>query len=146
MGYSFLITAREGLEAGLIVAIVLGYLARTDQRRYWPHILLGTALALVGSVAVGAALEATASELSGKAQEAFEGGAMLFAVAVLTSMIFWMKRQASTMGAHMRQRVDVAIRSGAAPAPDWRSPQLWPGWCTPGARGYHCGASSTSPV
>jgi len=114
MGYSFLITAREGLEAGLIVAIVLGYLARTDQRRYWPHILLGTALALVGSVAVGAALEATASELSGKAQEAFEGGAMLFAVAVLTSMIFWMKRQASTMGAHMRQRVDVAIRSGSA--------------------------------
>src|SRR3972149_1429362 len=114
MGYSFLITAREGLEAGLIVAIVLGYLARTDQRRHWPHIRLGTALSLVGRVAVGAALEATASELSGKAQEAFEGGAMLFAVAVLTSMIFWMKRQASTMGAHMRQRVDVAIRSSSA--------------------------------
>ena len=113
MGYSFLITWREGLEAGLIVAIVLSYLARTDQRRYWPHILLGTFLAFAGSVALGAALEATATSLSGTAQEAFEGGAMLFAVLVLTAMIFWMKsgmaivtgQPATQAGSgHIRQR------------------------------------------
>ena len=114
MAYSLLITWREGLEAGLIIAIVLSYLARIDQRRYWLHVWLGTGVALLGSLAAGVALEATATRLSGTAQEAMEGGGMLFAVAVLTSMIFWMKRQAATIGAHLRQQVDVALRTGSA--------------------------------
>lgn len=114
MAYSLLVTWREGLEAGLIIAIVLSYLARIDQRRYWLHIWLGAASAFGGSLAVGLVLEATATSLSGTALEAFEGSAMLLAVLVLTSMIFWMKRQAASIGAHLRQRVELALRSGSA--------------------------------
>jgi high-affinity iron transporter len=114
MAYSLLITVREGLEAGLIVAIILSYLARTDQRRYWRQVWLGVGVAFLGSIAAGAILELTATQLSGTVQEAFEGGAMLFAVVVLTGMIFWMKRQAATIGRELRSHVDVAIRGGSA--------------------------------
>ena len=114
MAYSLLVTLREGLEAGLILAITLSYLARIDQKRYWLHIWLGAAAAFIGSLVAGIALEATATTLSGRMLEALEGGAMLLAVVVLTSMIFWMKGQAATIGAHLRRQVDVALRSGSA--------------------------------
>ena len=114
MAYSLLVTVREGLEAGLIIAIILSYLTRIDERRYWRHIWLGAALAFAGSLAAGIVLEVTATSLSGQAMEAMEGGAMLLAVVVLTAMIIWMKRQAASIGANLRQRVDLALRSGSA--------------------------------
>jgi high-affinity iron transporter len=114
VAYSFLITWREGLEAGLILAITLSYLAHIDQKRYWLPIWLGAAFAFLGSLVAGIVLEATATSLSGEALEGFEGGAMLLAVAVLTTMIFWMKSQAASIGAYLRQQVDVALRSGSA--------------------------------
>ncbi len=113
MAYSLLITSREGLEAGLILAIVLSYLARTDQRRHWRPVWLGATAAFAASLALGGILELTATSLSGAALEAFEGSAMLFAVAVLTGMIFWMKRQAATIGRELRARVDAALRTGS---------------------------------
>ena len=116
MAYSLLITSREGLEAGLILAIVLSYLARTDQRQHWRPVWLGAAAAFAASLALGGILELTATSLSGAALEAFEGSAMLFAVAVLTAMIFWMKRQAATIGRELRARVDAALREGSASA------------------------------
>jgi high-affinity iron transporter len=114
MAYSLLITSREGLEAGLILAIVLSYLARTDQRMHWRPVWLGSAAAFLGSLALGGILELTATSLSGAALAAFEGSAMLFAAAVLTGMIFWMKRQAATIGRELRARVDAALRTGSA--------------------------------
>ena len=114
MAYSLLITAREGLEAGLILAIVLSYLARTEQRQHWRPVWLGAAATFLGSLALGGILELTATSLSGAALAAFEGSAMLFAVAVLTGMIFWMKRQAATIGRELRAKVDAALRGGSA--------------------------------
>ncbi|MDO8530587.1 MAG: FTR1 family protein [Dehalococcoidia bacterium] len=113
MVYSLFVSLREGLEAFLIIAIVLGYLNRIGQRRYFTHVWLGAALAFLGTIAVWAGLELTASKLSGPALEAFEGGATLLAVVVLTSMTLWMKRQAADMGSHLRSQVDVALRSGS---------------------------------
>jgi high-affinity iron transporter len=114
MLYSLLITSREGLEAGLIIAIVLSYLSRMDQRRYWRPVWWGVGLAFFGSVAAGVILEATANELSGATLDAMEGSAMFLAVVVLTTMIFWMRRQAATIGRHLRAQVDVAISTGSA--------------------------------
>src|SRR3989304_6491148 len=113
MAYPLLIPSRGGLEAGLILAIVLSYLARTEQRQHWRPVWLGAAAAFVASLALGGILELTATSLSGPALEAFEGSAMLFAVAVLTGMIFWMKRQAATIGRELRARVDAALRTGS---------------------------------
>ena len=109
-----LVTTREGLEASLIVGIVLGYLAKTENRRYFRTIWLGTAAAVAASVVTGAALFFTVGELEGRAEQIFEGIAMLSAVAVLTWMIFWMRKQAVNIKRELEARLASAIAAGSA--------------------------------
>jgi high-affinity iron transporter len=109
-----LVTTREGLEASLIVGIVLGYLAKTENRRYFGHIWLGTAAAVALSVITGAALFFTVGELEGRSEQIFEGIAMLSAVAVLTWMIFWMRKQAVNIKRELEARLAHAIAAGSA--------------------------------
>jgi high-affinity iron transporter len=116
MVFSFLVSLREGVEIALIVAIVLGYLTRTGRGAYARQVWLGVGIAALLCVALGALLEFTAASLSGQVLEAFEGFTMLFAVAVLTWMIFWMKRQAAGIGRQLRDQVDAAVRVGSPSA------------------------------
>lgn len=113
MLFSFLVTLREGFEIALIVAIVLGYLARTGNRRHFRPVWAGVGGAALVTFTIGAVLRVTASELSGQAQEAFEGGTMLLAVVVLTWMVFWMRRQAASLGGELRAHLDVALERGS---------------------------------
>ncbi len=88
-----LITLREGLEAALIVGIVLGVLrkmGRTDRSRY---VWAGVAAAVAASVVAGLAFNALGVAFEGRGEAIFEGVAMLLAAGVLTWMIFWMQRQ-----------------------------------------------------
>ena len=113
MGAAFLITLREGLEAALIVAIVMAYLRQLGQTRQFGAVFAG-ALAGVGvSIVAGTAIYLAVGELEGRAEEITEGIIALVAVAVLTWMIFWMRRQARTMGRELRERVDQALATGA---------------------------------
>ena len=109
-----LLTTREGLEASLIVGIVLAYLAKTDNREHARSIWLGTAAAVAASVLTGAALFFTVGELEGRAEQIFEGVAMLSAVAVLTWMIFWMRKQAVNIKRELEARLETAIAAGSA--------------------------------
>ncbi|MBD0291442.1 MAG: FTR1 family protein [Thermoleophilia bacterium] len=109
-----LLTTREGLEASLIVSIVLAYLAKTDNRRHFGVIWAGTAAAVAVSVVTGAALFFTVGELEGRAEQIFEGFAMLSAVAVLTWMIFWMRKQAVNIKRELEARLEGAIVAGSA--------------------------------
>lgn len=113
MLFSFLVSLREGVEIALILAIVLGYLARTDNRAHFRPVWLGAAAAAVFSLGFAAVLQLTATELSGAALEAFEGITMLAAVVVLTWMVFWTRRQAASLGGELRGRVDAAVRGGS---------------------------------
>jgi high-affinity iron transporter len=108
------VTTREGLEASLIVGIVLGYLAKTENRRYFRTIWLGTAAAILASLVTGAALFFTVGELEGRSEQIFEGIAMLSAVAVLTWMIFWMRKQAVNIKRELEERLAHAIAAGSA--------------------------------
>lgn len=116
MGYSFLITLREGIEAALILAIILGYLARTGRRQHWRPVWFGAGAAGAGSLAAAVALHLLAVELPGRLQEAIEGFGMLLATAILTWMVFWMRAQSRTIGAELRARVDAALSTGSATA------------------------------
>jgi high-affinity iron transporter len=109
-----LVTTREGLEASLIVGIVLAYLAKTENRRYFRLIWLGTAAAVAASIATGAALFFSVGELEGRAEQIFEGFAMLSAVAVLTWMIFWMRKQAANIKRELEAKLASAIAAGSA--------------------------------
>ena len=98
---SLLITLREGLEAALIIGIILAYLARTSNRQGFKSIWLGTALAVLVSLVSGGGIYLLAEEFSGRAEEVFEGIAMFVAVGVLTWMIFWMRKQAVNIKTHL---------------------------------------------
>jgi high-affinity iron transporter len=111
---SFLITLREGLEAALIIGIVLAYLSRTDNRRGYKHVWIGTGIGIAVSLLVGGIIYLTARELSGRAEEIFEGSVMFLAVAVLTWMIFWMRKQAVNIRGHLYAQVKTAMDSGSS--------------------------------
>jgi len=111
---SFVITLREGLEASLIIGIVLAYLVRTGNRQGIKPVWLGTALAVVASLGVGAAIYIFVGELTGRAEELFEGSAMFLAVGVLTWMIFWMQKQAVNVRAHLHAQIRSALASDSA--------------------------------
>jgi high-affinity iron transporter len=74
----------------------------------------GTAAAILASIASGAALFFTVGELEGRAEQIFEGTAMFSAVAVLTWMIFWMRRQAANIKKELEARLAGAIAAGSA--------------------------------
>jgi len=110
---SFLIVLREGFEATLLVAIVLAYLVkigRGDERR---GVWYGVAAAAALSALAGAAMFTVSASLKGDAGEIFKGAAMWTAVAVLTYMILWMRRQARTVAADLRRGVDEAVAKGS---------------------------------
>ena len=114
MSSSFLITLREGLEAGLIVAIILAYLKSSGQKPHFRTVLIAAVAAVAVSLSVGAAIFALAGEFSGRSAEAFEGAAMLVAVGVLSWMIMWMKRQAAGIKKTLETDVAQAIGVGSA--------------------------------
>jgi len=111
---SLLITLREGLEAALIIGIILAYLARIGSRQSFKPVWLGTSLAVLVSLIAGAAIYLLAGELSGQAEEIFEGLAMFVAAGVLTWMIFWMRKQAVNIKAHLHAQIQSALTSGSS--------------------------------
>ncbi len=100
---------REGIEAALIVGIVAGYLARTGRRAWLPALWVGVALACAVSLAAGAALDIVAGELPQRGQELFEAAVGLIAAAMLTSMVFWMRKAAGSIKGELQQGVDAAF-------------------------------------
>lgn len=116
MAFSFLVTLREGVEMSLVVAILLGYLRSLDQRRQFRAVWVGVAVAAAACLVVAFALEVVSRELNGRVVEAFEGFTMIFAVAILSGMALWMRRQAAGMSRELRSDVDRAIGRGSMTA------------------------------
>ncbi|MFF7990753.1 iron uptake transporter permease EfeU [Kitasatospora xanthocidica] len=110
---SFLIGLREGLEAGLIVSILVATLVRAGQKARLPQLWTGVAAALALSLSFGAVLTFTAANLSGHAQEAFGGVLSLIAVGFVTAMVFWMRRSARTLSAELKEKVQASLTMGA---------------------------------
>lgn len=107
---TFVIFLREGIEASMIVAIVLAYLDRTGNRRYFKEVLLGCGLAVLLATAGGVVAYFTIREYAGsRLQTIFETVTYLLAAAVLTYMTIWMRRHARTMSSDLRERTDRAL-------------------------------------
>ncbi len=113
---AFLVMLREGVEAALIVAILLAYLdrmRRTSERRW---VWAGTLSAVAVSLAVGMILWVTIGGLEGTAEKLTEGLIAFVAAGLLTWMIFWMGKQARTIRRALEAQVDTALAAGGTVA------------------------------
>ena len=117
MDFGFLTTGlltglREGVEAALIVSIILAYLAKTGNQRHFGKIWLGAGAAVALSVAIGLVLFVTIGGFEEPAEQIFEGFAMLIAASVVTWMLFWMRRTAANIKGELQAGVDRALVEG----------------------------------
>jgi high-affinity iron transporter len=107
---TLVIFLREGIEASMIVAILLAYLDRLGRREYFRDVFLGVGAALLLATGGGVAAYLTIRSYDGsRVQTIFETGTFILAAAVLTYMTFWMRNHARSISSELRSKADAAI-------------------------------------
>jgi high-affinity iron transporter len=105
---------REGVEAALIVAIVLAYLHRTGNGGQSGKVWIGASVAVVLSAVLGIAIYSSVGAFEEPYEQIFEGLTMLLAAAVVTWMLFWMRRQSAGIRGELHSSVDRVLVAGGA--------------------------------
>lgn len=109
----FLLAFRETLEAALITTLILAYLKRTGKSPLSRYVWYGVSLAMAASIVFGASIWFVYGGLTGQTKALFEGVAALFAVIVLSSMIYWMATKGKKLKIEVERRVEAYVTSGA---------------------------------
>jgi high-affinity iron transporter len=112
---NFLIGLREGLEAALVVSILITYLVRTNRTKSIKFVWIGVLSAILVSLALGALLTFTTTSLTAipHAEEIFAGSMSVLAVALVTWMIVWMRNAGKKMNAELEGKLETAVVGGA---------------------------------
>lgn len=113
---SFLLSLREGLEAALVIGIVLGVLLKIKRTDLNGVVWRGVGVAILLSVLAAVLLNLLGMEFEGKGEEIFEGVAMLLAAVVLTWMILWMKNHGGNLKNEIEEQTNMAAIGGGQKA------------------------------
>ncbi|MFF7361774.1 iron uptake transporter permease EfeU [Streptomyces sp. NPDC008125] len=109
---NYLIGLREGLEASLIVCILIAYLVKTGRRDALRPVWTGILVAVLIAFGFGCALTYGSQEMTFQAQEALGGSLSIIAVGLVTWMVFWMRRTARHLRTELHGKLDAALRMG----------------------------------
>lgn len=109
---NYLIGLREGLEASLVVCILIAYLVKTERRDAIRPIWIGITIAVAIALGFGFALEYGSQEMTFEAQEALGGSLSIIAVGLVTWMVFWMRRTARHLKTELHGKLDAALAMG----------------------------------
>ncbi len=110
---SGLIGLREGLEAGIVVMILIAFLVKSDRRDALKWVWLGVAAAVAMTIGVFLAIQFGAYTITGLAAEAIAGVGSLIAVAIVTTMVLWMRSAAAGLSGELRAGMATALDAGA---------------------------------
>ena len=106
---SFLITLREGIEAALIVGIILGYLKKVGAKSLERPFYLGISLGILASIGIAILFSALAVEFEGNLETVFEGTTMFVSMAILTTVILWMNENSKSYSEGLKEKVEQAL-------------------------------------
>jgi high-affinity iron transporter len=111
---NFVVGLREGIEAALIVSIIVRYLVALDRRDLLRPLWWGIGLAVGLSFALGAVLTLGTAVVPEPVEESITGLLSIVAVALITSLVLWLARTAPRLGGELRSRVDRSLVLGPA--------------------------------
>lgn len=116
---TYLLSLREGLEAALIIGIVLGAVSKIRRNDLAPTVWLGALSAISVSILTAIILTGFGMSLEDPGEAIFEGITMLIAASILTWMIFWMSKQARFLKSELEAGVNKAVASAGKSAVFW---------------------------
>lgn len=109
MAASFVLSLREGLEAALIIGIVLGVLRKMGRQNLNSAVWMGALVAALASILAAVGLNWIGAEFEGQGEQLFEGLTMFLAAGILTWMVFWMRKQSK----NLKQEIELGVRQAA---------------------------------
>ena len=103
---------REGLEAILVIVIILLYLKNTDQKFYYKHVYIGSILAIASSIVFAIIFTVIFGGFSGPTEQIFEGITFIISGLFVVTLVLWMSKEGPKMKKHLEQRVEFSIETG----------------------------------
>ncbi|MFX0073160.1 MAG: FTR1 family protein [Candidatus Hermodarchaeota archaeon] len=103
---------REGLEAILVIVIILLYLKNTNQRFYYKYVFIGSILAIISSIIFAIIFTAILGGFSGNLEESFEGYTFIISGAFIITLILWISKEGPKMKKSLEEKVEFSIETG----------------------------------